>query len=97
MCASTKANLQDEKSVRLSYERDGDVLRFKMQNISNHEVMEVMIGMIARMQRADRYDLYEAIIHYSKFLDNPERHPDVFLSPIASAVAQRDDLRKAKQ
>jgi predicted PolB exonuclease-like 3'-5' exonuclease len=97
MCASTKVNLQDERSVRLIYERDGDVLRFKMQNISNHEVMEIMIGLIARMRREDRYDLYEAIIHYAEFLNNPEHHHDVFLSPIAAAVAQRDDLRKAKQ
>lgn len=97
MCASTKANPQDEKSVRLIYERDGEILHFKMQNLSNHEVMEIMLGLLARMRQQDREDFYEAIIHYAKFMKNPERHPDVFLSPIAAAVAQRDDLKKGKR
>jgi hypothetical protein len=98
-----QANPQDGKSnqkaptdetVLVRYERTGAEVRFKTQNITNHELTEVVIGIVARMEEEDREDFYGALVEYAQLLRNPQQYHDRYLSPIAAAIAQRPDLLK---
>lgn len=61
------------------YERAGDLVHLKLQNLTNHELREVLIGLWCRLDNADREDHIKALNHYSDDLS-------AYLSPIAQAV-----------
>jgi hypothetical protein len=71
--------MQSVDTALVYYERDGDVLRLKLTNISNHELREVMVGLWCRLQKDDRLDHIRELRSY--FND-----PGAWLSPVAAAI-----------
>lgn len=89
--------MPDDESVSLLYERTGAKLHFKLTNMTNHEIQEVLIGVIARMERDDLEDFCASLLEYVPMIRRPNGHPDVVLSKIAAAVAQRPELSKPRR
>jgi hypothetical protein len=84
--------MSSSEPVVIQYERVENKMRFKLENITNDELGEVMIGMIVRMSREEQEDFFRKLIHYAPMIRDEQRHPDVHLSKVAAGVAQRPDL-----
>ena len=69
------------QDAMLLYHRQGDRLRFKTENMTNHELREIMVGIWARLEPADRADHIRELQSYST-------DPDGFLSQVASAISR---------
>lgn len=68
-----------EPVVVLRYEREGELIRLALTNLTNHELREVLVGLWARLDEADRLDHIKGLIHYAI-------GEGAWLSPIAGAV-----------
>jgi hypothetical protein len=65
----------------LLYHRQGDRLRFKTENMTNHELRELMLGLWARLDPDDRTDHIKALQHY-------DSEPESFFSAVAGAISR---------
>ena len=63
----------------IRYERQGDMVRLTLTNVTNHELREVLIGLWTWLDAEDRADHIEGLRHYLT-------DPDAFLSPVAAAL-----------
>lgn len=64
----------------LLYERRDDLVRLKLEDMTNHEIREVMVGLWSRLDADDRADHILELTHYLT-------DPDSYLSPVAKAIA----------
>ena len=65
----------------LLYHRQGDMLRFKIESMTNYELREVMVGLWARMSPDDRLEHILELASYQK-------DPNGFLSQVASSISR---------
>lgn len=71
--------MRENKPTVIRYERQGDLVRLTLKNVTNHELREVLIGLWCRLNAEDRTDHQIALYHYSKIAD-------AYLSPVAAAI-----------
>jgi hypothetical protein len=65
----------------LLYHRQGDLLRFKTERMTNYEVRELMVGLWARLDAADRAD-------HIRELESYQTDEDGWLSHVASGISR---------
>jgi hypothetical protein len=72
------------KRVVIRYEREDDLVRFTLENTTNHELREILVGLWCRLGDDDRADHIQELTHYRS-------DPDAWLSPVATAVGRAEE------
>jgi glycine cleavage system regulatory protein len=73
------SRLDPDKPTVLRYEREHDLIRLTITNMSNHELREVILGLWCRLDEDDRADHIIGMTHYFK-------DPEAWLSVVAAAL-----------
>jgi len=73
--------------AELRYRRQGNLIRFTTEGLTDHEIRTVLLGFWARLEAADRADHVRELQHYLEGWDDPA----VFLPPLAAAIRDGAD------
>lgn len=68
-----------KKPSTLRYERENDLIRLTLTNVSNHELREIMVGLWGRLNAADRVDHIRELTVYATETDS-------WVSPVAAGI-----------
>lgn len=70
----------ESKPVLIRYERTGEVVRFKTENVDEHELRAYLVALWSLLDERSRLDMVRELAYYHE-------SPDASMPPVAAALS----------